>query len=197
MPVSIRPATGKFLEVSEAFVFKQLDLLSSVWWNDSVVFVESPLLRLLPWQYFQILRRFCSLLDSFEDKRIVLVLYRHFELPGFISFQRAGLPGRTAAYITLFHFIFTSWPERFFTFLDAIVRLVRGITPGRSIPNFWSRDTVFATYGFCNTYQHDAYSFLSAVFQGLTPFCDPSDWIGSALLRDQEWQMRRREEDVV
>jgi excisionase family DNA binding protein len=81
----------------------------------------SPLLDLLPWQYFQLLDAFrCVLGPLFPDSPLLRVAPEYRPLLRAHPRPHSDLsPLEWAVFIATFHWILHSWPDNFFSFLDA------------------------------------------------------------------------------
>ncbi len=134
--------------------------------NDHV----SPLLDLLPWQYFRLLNAFrCVLGPLFPEAPLLRVapelrslLHAHPRPHGGLS------PLEWAVFISTFHGIFLSWPDNFFSFLDAFreARMSRGRKRDQSRTSGVQRDFgVFYERWLYKGLADPAFTFLHEAFE--------------------------------
>ena len=150
-----------------ALMLRRLGIENQIQECTSATLSGSPLLELLPWQYFQLLHAFRSILGelapdaaflraSAEQRTLLRPLLRH----------RSSSQTEREVLIATFHFLFASWPDNFFAFLEALPHQMCEFPERKT-----SRTTgLFRDFGRLYTtwlyrrLQDPAYSFLQEAF---------------------------------
>ncbi len=132
--------------------------------------LASPLLKLLPWQYFQLLDAFrCTLGPVFPDAPFLRIeteqrslLRQHVRPHSEFTLLEWSV------FITTFHEIFSSWPDQFFTFLKVFPqsRESRGRKRDLTSNTGVQRDFgVFYEKWLYKRLAHSAFAFLHEAFE--------------------------------
>jgi len=119
-PIKMSP-DDPFFSSGHALILSRLGIENQEQEWTSSVLSGSPLLDLLPWQYFQLLHAFRFILGelspdapflraSVEQRTMLRPLRNH----------RSLSHAEGVVLIATFHFIFAAWPENFFTFLETL-----------------------------------------------------------------------------
>jgi hypothetical protein len=117
----------QFLHTGYSFILKQLNIIDDGVRSDDPEFIKSPLVKLLPWQYFRLLDAFRPILGPlFPDSPLLRVSpVLRAQLPERSYLRRVYSIYEWAVLIATFHSIFASWPDNFFTFLECYPLVTR------------------------------------------------------------------------
>ncbi len=107
---------------SQALILAHLGVEEEYRGGVTTVHGESPLYRLLPWQYFQLLKSFRNILNPFFPNHPLIQKVAGPPIP---SGRRACLKtemslGEWAAFMSTFHTLFASWPDNFAVLLESL-----------------------------------------------------------------------------
>jgi len=171
---------GSFFHLGQNLIWHHLESMSVEQKDDFALLVGSPLLELPSWEYFRLLDVFLNILPRlFPDDPFLQVnpeiqkhLRRSGEIHGpFTFFEWIAL---TAT----FHYIFASWPNHFFAFLDDLVRSRRKEDP----IGYESRDFGNLSRKIYHDLSEPVFSFLREAYENYLK----TSYIGNSRIPAQE-----------
>ncbi len=163
-------ATHPLLRIGQRLTLDRLGIEGMWEEHEEGELAHSPLLDLLPWQYFLLLTAFRRILSVFSPDDPFLPLDP--ELRALLG--QPPLPAQAApsqlwlVLAATVPFIFASWPEHFFAFLQALLR--RGDKEGRTL--YEGRDFGrFRTTWLYKALRDPAFSFLREAYEAYLKRC--------------------------
>ncbi len=128
------------------------------------IFSHSPLLGLLPSQYFRLLEAFRNILLAFFPDTPILRVSSSFRplLRGLSPASSEWTSLEWAVLTATFHFIFASWPTNYYTFLDALPNVKHGQSDGTGVQRDFG---VFYDKWLYHRLPGSAFSFLREGFE--------------------------------
>ena len=165
-PTKVLPE-DPFLSAGHALILSRLGIENLEWEWTSSVLSGSPLLELLPWQYFQLLHAFRYILDELSpDSPFLRANAEQRTMLRLLSNTRSLSHPERAVLIATFHFIFASWPDNFFALLETLPYQRRELPErktSRTTGLFRDFGRLYKTWLY-HRLKDPAYSFLNEAF---------------------------------
>ncbi len=137
-------------------------------WTGLPRFVESPILRIEPWQYFALLERFENLLQPRLTQSVVMQTLKKFAWEDDQNISESPAVREVAIEMALFHYLLACWPENLLATLDRVAtEMKRRQIRGNMLENFWQTDRVVQHIWPYSTYSDTPFAFLLQVFETL------------------------------
>jgi len=131
-------------------------------------FVESPILRIEPWQYFALLERFENLLQPRLTQSVVMQTLKKFAWEDDQNISESPAVREVAIEMALFHYLLACWPENLLATLDRVAtEMKRRQIRGNMLENIWQTDRVGQHIWPYSTYSDTPFAFLLQVFETL------------------------------
>lgn len=131
-PHALIPPTS-LLHQGQLLLLNLLTTESARAWKGPPAFGASPILRVEPWQYFALWKRFEDLMWLQLSRSIVVQSLKKLAWDDDHIISESPLIRETAMHLVLFHFLLASWPENLLATLDLVASQFRVNRIGNSM----------------------------------------------------------------
>jgi len=158
--------SASWLWRGQELLFGFIDAEGDQSYRPSPFFVESPLVRVHPWQYFELLTCFHVLFLLLSPRSVLSHAFHLLTCSMEVLEVNSAALQVMSTHLTFFHFVFARWPEHFLSLIDAFTSTMRNLRIGGELfESLWDAQAVFEHLWLSRQQAGDVYGRLIRLFQ--------------------------------
>ncbi len=162
----LRIPPASWLWRGQELLFEFIDAGGVQSYQLSPFFVESPLVRVHPWQYFELLTCFHSLFLGLRPGSVLLHAFRKLACGTEVLAVDSPALQAMSTHLAFFHFTFGFWPEHFLALIDTFTSTMKTKQIGKGLLEpLWDPHRVFEHLWLSRQHAADVYSRLAHILQ--------------------------------